>query len=757
MSWLSQYFLNPSFVLPGAALAAIPIIIHLLSRLRYKKVRFAAMEFLLQSEELNRRRLIIEQLLLLFLRVLAVILIMLLLARLALDPSSMLLMRGATTHHVLILDDTLSMRAIDGEKSTFQKAIDTLQRMTSQGGSQPKSQRITVLTITQPDRPLVTDRTLDSALMQELAPRLNNLTCSYKHASPVAALKAAEDILSSDGGIAPQVHVITDLRKVDWENRPELVQALESLNDIDAQVTLVQLSDQSTNNVVVSQMTAETLAVAVGIPWRLNLAFENNSSQQSSGLRAIVFVDGNALPIKVLIPDIDPGETAEIAHDITFESPGLHEVEVRLEEDNLLEDNSRFIAVEVTNNRKVLVVDDETRQEDSQLMSLAISDPDLTGVVADIRDSDVLTAAQLNDYDSIYLLNVRELPADAVELLKTYVASGGGLVWFPDGQANTAWYNSLQSSQPALFPVQLTTVHSEPASDDSDEPQFEVPTFEQHPIFLLYNAPESRLADALQFKKWFLVSEAMTSDALLKGGVRILSRMSNGDPVIFEHKIGKGRVLTFLTTAGKRWSNWPIADQPGYVVMHLLMSRYLQKPASKVKEQEIAELLKLTWPISQFTETLNVILPASETQNANEDTFLRLQAAPVVKPDNSSTAAASEQNGSDQQLAITLPQANRPGIYRIKRFRLDGETDEQWLAMNVPITESDLTVASAATVEQQVKSGHVSVVAADVSDELSGSDAGREMRWFLLALLIAVLICEQLLSLRMSFHPEVKS
>ena len=199
MTWLSQYFLNPSFVLPGAALVSIPIIIHLLSRLRYKKVRFAAMEFLLQSEELNRRRLIIEQLLLLFLRVLAIALIVLLLARLALDPSSMLLIQGGTTHHVLILDDSLSMQATDGDKSTFQQAIDTLQKMTSQGGSQPKSQRVTVLTMTQPDRPLVTDRTLDGSLMQELTPRLNNLKCSFRSTSPVAALQAAQNILSSDG------------------------------------------------------------------------------------------------------------------------------------------------------------------------------------------------------------------------------------------------------------------------------------------------------------------------------------------------------------------------------------------------------------------------------------------------------------------------------------------------------------------------------------------------------------------------------
>lgn len=750
MTWLSQYFLNPGFVLPGAALVSIPIIIHLLSRLRYKKVRFAAMEFLLQSDELNRRRLIIEQLLLLFLRVLAVALIVLLLARLALDPSSMLLIQGGTTHHVLILDDSLSMQATDGNKPLFQQAVDTLQKMTSQGGSQPKSQRVTVLTMSQPDRPLVTDRLLDSSLMQELTPRLNNLKCSFRSTSPVAALQAAENILSSGAGVTPQVHIITDLRKSDWESRPDVSDAIESLDDIDARVTLIQIAEESLNNVVISEMSADTLAVAVGIPWRLNLAFTNNSSQQASGLRASVFVDGNALPIKVLIPDIDAGLTSKIAHDITFESAGLHEVEIQLEEDSLLADNSRFIAVEVTNSRRVLIVDDEAGQADSRFVSLANSDPDITGVAAEIRDPDVLIAARLDEYDSIYLLNVRELPADAVEKLTSYVSNGGGLCWFPDNQANTNWYNSLAKSPEPLFPVQLTTVHSETQAD-TDKRGFQVPTFEQHPIFLAYNLPDSRLADTLQFQNWFLIAESQTDEALKAAEINVLFRMNNGDPVGFEHSVGDGRVLTFLTTAGKRWSNWPIADAPGYVVMHMKMTQYLQKPSDAVQMREIAETLNFAWPISQFTEVLNVFLPESESEDATEDTFLRLQASPVQNDDDTTV------DDEEEQIAVSLPQANRPGVYRLKRFRLDGESDEQWLAMNVPTTESNLEIASAAAIQQQLETDNLSVVSASISDELSGGDAGREMRWFLLGLLIFVLICEQLLSLRMSFHPEVKS
>ena len=71
-AWLANHFFNPTFVAGGACLIAAPIIIHLINRMRYKRVRFAAMEFLLASQQRNRRRLLLEQLLLLLLRILIV-------------------------------------------------------------------------------------------------------------------------------------------------------------------------------------------------------------------------------------------------------------------------------------------------------------------------------------------------------------------------------------------------------------------------------------------------------------------------------------------------------------------------------------------------------------------------------------------------------------------------------------------------------------------------------------------------------------
>src|SRR5437764_4077813 len=100
-----QLFLNPYTMVAGAALVSSPIIIHLINRMRYRRVRWAAMEFLLKSQKRNRRRIIIEQIILLLLRILLVLLIGFLLARFL----GALAGPQQNTVHGVIIDDTPSM------------------------------------------------------------------------------------------------------------------------------------------------------------------------------------------------------------------------------------------------------------------------------------------------------------------------------------------------------------------------------------------------------------------------------------------------------------------------------------------------------------------------------------------------------------------------------------------------------------------------------------------------------------------------
>jgi len=774
MSTFTQFFLNPAYVLPGAALVAVPILIHILSRLRYKKVRFAAMEFLLESEELNRRRIVIEQLLLLLLRILAVLLIGLLIAKLVLDPSRLLMLRGASMHHVVILDDSLSMRDREGDATVFHQALQTLENMLSEGSRQPGMSRITLLSTTDPSRPIVSDRTLDAAFVQEILPRLRNLTCSWRAASPVDAINAARDILAADGGAAPQVHVLTDLRAADWNSRPDVVAALESLKTIKASVDLVKVVKDARSNVAIQQLSAETLAVAQGVPWRMTLTLKNFSSTKVAGLRGTVLLDSSPLPGRILIPDIEPGAELQVSHDVTFDSEGRHQIEVRLEDDALLEDNCRFLAVNVTEKRMILIVDDEGRQEDASFVAAALSaDPALTGLASEVRASQTLTSSNLAKNDCIYLLNVRDLPADTTLLLAEYVRNGGGIVWFPGEQANVRWYSeSLREPSLKLFPVPIGTVHEIDtgigAAENKASP-FVTPVFEEHPIFMIYNAPDSPFPDTVQIARWLQVTDDWKSDDTERAdGVRTIMRLKTGQPVAFEHTIGKGRVLTFLVGAGRRWSNWPIAPaSPGYVVMNLLIHQYLQRPEDSVESRELSEPIQLQWAINLFTENVEVYLPeAGPNDEPVAETFVRLQATLLKNDSNVPKETAPKEAGgeekkendsssAEQELGVTIKQAERPGIYRIRRFSNEGNVNDLVMAINVPTSESSLAVADQEQITSQSELDHVRILESDAANSFGGSKAGRELRWLLLGLLIATLVAEQLLALRLSYHPEV--
>src|SRR5437773_7181993 len=104
-AWFSLGFNAFQLAAAGGVMVSLPIVIHLINRMRFRRIRWAAMEFLLKSQKRNRRRLIIEQLILLALRCLLVLLAGFLVARFVGARGA----GGEGATHVVILDDTPSM------------------------------------------------------------------------------------------------------------------------------------------------------------------------------------------------------------------------------------------------------------------------------------------------------------------------------------------------------------------------------------------------------------------------------------------------------------------------------------------------------------------------------------------------------------------------------------------------------------------------------------------------------------------------
>src|SRR5687767_2222811 len=93
----------------GFLLALVPLLIHLINLLRHRRVKWAAMEFLLRSYKKHRKWVWLRQFLLLASRIAALAILVAMLAQW--KPQNRIFARfsGAAAHHYVLLDDSFSM------------------------------------------------------------------------------------------------------------------------------------------------------------------------------------------------------------------------------------------------------------------------------------------------------------------------------------------------------------------------------------------------------------------------------------------------------------------------------------------------------------------------------------------------------------------------------------------------------------------------------------------------------------------------
>src|SRR4051794_40177300 len=115
-------FLSP-WMLAGAAAVGVPIALHFFYKARYRRLPWAAMDFLKEAIEQTSRRLKFQEWILLALRCLAIILLALALARPGFD-TAVTAGRGEAIDAVFVIDTSYSMAARDGDKTRLERAKD---------------------------------------------------------------------------------------------------------------------------------------------------------------------------------------------------------------------------------------------------------------------------------------------------------------------------------------------------------------------------------------------------------------------------------------------------------------------------------------------------------------------------------------------------------------------------------------------------------------------------------------------------------
>ncbi|MCC6421671.1 MAG: BatA domain-containing protein [Gemmataceae bacterium] len=525
-----ELFANPAYLVAGGALVSSPIIIHLINRMRYKRLRWAAMEFLLKAQKRSRRRLIIEQLILLLLRCLLVALAALLVLRFfGLGLGNLLV--GQKDHmHIVVLNDDLSMndqhRDNEGVRTCFNVAKkEVVQEGILKNISQSTTNdRLAVIqlsrVVTDPKyQPKVHDRLNDPVKLKTALDEVEAIQGTKVHADLLRGVEKAQKLAEEHRDKQVTIHVVSDFRKHDWtglDARPlqeALLKLAKSKDKVKVRLVDTALPFRAQgqagappyhDNVGIVDMRPSTRVTGKGMPVTFTVTVANFSPRDQEVL-VTIFDDetGNErfdvtfnerMPLRVTA-----GETATCSFELKFfpeikeNEPYFASISARLENpdrsplanDGLPEDNTRHVAVEIRNKVPVLVVDGrgaDGRKDggDSYFLEHALNS--IVGNSYQVVHADKLTGGDpvaaldtpdLSQYPTILLLNVPSLTPKQIANLEKYVRQGGGVGFFMGPLVDAPHYNQhLYRDGRGVFPVPLEDKYFPPKGKSELEASF---------------------------------------------------------------------------------------------------------------------------------------------------------------------------------------------------------------------------------------------------------------------------------------------
>jgi hypothetical protein len=477
-------FLNPWAMAAGTMLISSPIIIHLINRLRYRRIRWAAMEFLLKSQKRNRRRIIIEQIILLLLRILLVLLAGFLLARFLGELSG----PQQNTMHVVLLDDTPSMADFHREEGqqldAFRQAKKVIvEQIAKHAGDATTPQGLILLRLSDLSSPRKIDR-LNAGSVEELKSFLADVECSNVHTDLARGLDEAQAVFEQYPQERRLLHIVSDLRARDWTGAPSdsIRQAIEHLKQTKVDIHLIDAAYPVRNeqqrtvlyhdNLAIVDFQPETRVVARYMPVEFSVGVANYSNSERKNVRVTVRVKGQERAEgSFTMPSAAANAVTIGTFMVAFDQLGPNPVSANLEneEAGLAIDNVRHAAVEVREKVPLLIVEGDvktkgTSEGDGYYLKSLFSES-TRGFDVVMRGAADLEKLNLEVFPSIFLLNVPRFSDAAVKKLEEYVRKGGGACFALGPEVKPDFYNKLYDGGNGLFPAPLAERPTEGIGD----------------------------------------------------------------------------------------------------------------------------------------------------------------------------------------------------------------------------------------------------------------------------------------------------
>lgn len=712
-------FLNLA-LLGGILAVAIPIIIHLFHKSRFKQVKWGAMHLLEAVIRQNQRRIQIEQWILLAIRCAIPLILALLMAR-PLWKGAARLLGNAKTSTLVLLDNSYSMDAARAGTSNWALARDEAARIV--GELKPGSE-VAVGLMGEGGSGLLDTPTYDTGRVLQA---LGKTTASYGAANVPTTLDFAANTFEQMHESVRQLVVLTDFQRISFSAQEDalLTQMLTRLRKqpVPPSITLFDIGAEVRENVAVESLDFSKLMVGVGQQIQIRANLRNYGDQAWPGLRVTFRVDGKdrgAAQVK-----LGAREKGQVLFSHVFEAAGSHVVEVAVDADPLKADNSYLASIQVRDRVPVLLVNGDLSKEplkgETDFAEIALQ-PYAAGRVelADLLKPRVvlpeaLDAKLLAESSVVVLANVRKLNDNQLNALQDFVSTGGGLMIFPGSKIDTGWYQSnLLREGKGLLPMAYADLMGE-AKDKAPAVGIVGQRFE-HPALDFFNDPRNGSLTDASTRIWFRLKDppAAAGEAPV-----VLARFDNGDPFLAEKRFGAGRVIASATALDADWSNLPM--RPAYLPLLQRLSIYLASTIFPPRNLSVGEPVAAFLPAIEVDKKATLTLPSGEVL---ENTVVRKGSLGLVE----------------------FARTQQPGLYTLQ----PPTGGPIYYVVNANRRESDLGKLTEQEITDLAKTHGVTLVHSSAEykqleqKQRFGTELWKPLLWFLLLLCVGEMVLEQI-------------
>ena len=741
-----EFLLNPGFLFAGAAAVAAPIIIHLLNRRRFKRINWAAMDFLLEAQRLNRRRVKLEEIILLLLRCLAMILIGLMIARPSLDINVSGLLKAGQTERVIVLDDSLSMATIGQQGSPINKASEILQKGIKSLSNNNSQDIFTVVRTTDPNKFAPNGLPLTESSITDLLDEFKNIKATDLRGDLHSALTTvAKSFDSEKASFAKVVYLFTDLRRMDWESSTKsgsdkgVVQTLQGIAEKAAGCYVVDLGSEVENNLFIEEVKPLGKVLVSGVPADFEVLVRNLGKSDIEDVIVSFSVRGS-LPLKSKIPRIEAGAIGVAAFSYTFTDSSNESFSVPVEisldnefsksEDALREDNVRYFPARVASGMRVLIVDGDPSgifgRSESFYLSNALSPggPAISGVDVTVVDDADFDSSNLSQYEVIFIANLYRITEERAVGLNEWVKNGGGLVLLLGDQIDEDVYNDvLYKNGSGLLPFKLSTV----GGDEKEEKWVNIkPEKQNHPLFRFFEGDNKRLLDQVKVFRWW--NSEIDDNENSPNPSNIVASLTSDDnsPLVVERQIGDGRVLAVTTPLDNDWNNFP-ENGASFLITSQELVRYMSRNIASEGLLSVAEPILYPVDVREYRQQANLLRPGEEVPE-------KVEALPQNKD-----------NLNDLEWTLGYENTDQKGIYEIQFERADGSGVQSLaFAANLDTEESNLSRITASSIRSDL--GGASVEFLPFGSPVLEREANvvRSEMWKVILIILGVLLMVEL-------------